>query len=115
MEAGPVKNWLHSTAALLRRVFAASNTYRSLHTLYEELGLFGTASSIVLPNFENVLHHYPLTIGEYALGHGCGGSGQHPGARVPDDRRPSLANSEDNVSTTVRSYTTRAHTTRAWT
>ena len=67
MEAGPVKNWLHSTAALLRRVFASSNTYRSLHTLYEELGLFGTASTIVLPNFQNVLHHYPLTIGEYAL------------------------------------------------
>lgn len=67
MESGPVKTWLHDTAALLRAIFASSNTYRSLHTIYEELGLFGTGCSIVLPDFDNVLHHYPLTIGEYAL------------------------------------------------
>lgn len=67
MESGPVKTWLHDTAALLRAIFASSNTYRSLHTIYEELGLFGTAAAIVLPNFENVLHHYTLTVGEYAL------------------------------------------------
>ena len=67
MESGPVKSWLHDTATLLRAIFASSNTYRSLHTLYEELGLFGTGCSIVLPDFDNVLHHYPLTIGEYAL------------------------------------------------
>ena len=68
MENAGVKAWLHDSAVLLRAIFAASNTYRSLHTLYEELGLFGTASSIVLPDFDNVIHHYPLTIGEYALG-----------------------------------------------
>ena len=67
MESGPVKTWLHDTAALLRAIFASSNTYRSLHTIYEELGLFGTGASIVLPDFDNVLHHYPLTVGEYAL------------------------------------------------
>jgi hypothetical protein len=67
MESGPVRTWLHDTAALLRAIFAGSNTYRSLHTLYEELGLFGTAATIVLPDFENVIHHYPLTVGEYAL------------------------------------------------
>lgn len=67
MESGPVKAWLHDTAALLRAIFARSNTYRSLHAIYEELGLFGTGASIVLPDFDTVLHHYPLTIGEYAL------------------------------------------------
>ena len=67
MENGAVKAWLHDTAALLRAIFASSNTYRSLHTIYEELGLFGTGASIVLPNFNNVIHHYPLTVGEYAL------------------------------------------------
>lgn len=67
MESGPVKAWLHDTAALLRAIFASSNTYRALHTIYEELGLFGTACSIVLPDFDNVIHHYPLTAGEYAL------------------------------------------------
>ncbi len=67
MEAGAVKAWLHDVSALLRAIFASSNTYRSLHTLYEELGLFGTAATVVLPNFTNVIHHYPLTVGEYAL------------------------------------------------
>lgn len=67
MESGPVKAWLHDTAALLRAIFATSNTYRGLHTIYEELGLFGTACSVVLPDFDNVIHHYPLTVGEYAL------------------------------------------------
>lgn len=67
MESGPVKSWLHDAATLIRAIFASSNTYRSLHTIYEELGLFGTGASIVLPDFDNVLHHYPLTVGEYAL------------------------------------------------
>lgn len=67
MEKGDVKTWLHDAAVVLRAIFARSNTYRSLHTMYEELGLFGTAASVVLPDFDNVIHHYPLTIGEYAL------------------------------------------------
>ena len=103
MEAGSVKNWLHNTAALLRRVFASSNTYRSLHTLYEELGLFGTASSIVLPNFENVLHHYPLTIGEYALATDAEGQ-VNTLAREFQLTVEQLVGQfgKDNVSTTVR-------------
>lgn len=67
MESGAVKTWLHESASVLRSIFAASNTYRSLHTIYEELGLFGTAASVVLPDFDNVLHHYPLTAGEFSL------------------------------------------------
>ena len=67
MEAQAVKTWLHDTANLIRSIFTSSNTYRALHVMYDELGLFGTAASIVLPDFENVIHHYPLTIGEYAI------------------------------------------------
>ena len=67
MESGAVKTWLHESAGVLRAIFAASNTYRSLHTIYEELGLFGTAASVVLPDFDNVIHHYPLTAGEFSL------------------------------------------------
>lgn len=67
MESAAVKTWLHDTTELLRTIFASSNTYRALHTIYEELGLFGTAASVVLPDFDNVIHHHPLTVGEYAL------------------------------------------------
>ncbi len=67
-KSGPVRSWLFQTTTLLRAVFNKSNTYHALHSLYDELGLFGTGATIVLPNFENVIHHHALTIGEYALG-----------------------------------------------
>ena len=35
--------------------------------MYEELGAFGTGVSIVLPDFQNIIHHYPLTTGEYCI------------------------------------------------
>ena len=63
-----VKAWLFRSGEIMQAVFSHSNTYRALHMMYEELGLFGTAATVIVPNFNNVLHHYPLTIGEYALG-----------------------------------------------
>ena len=72
----PVKLWLTDVTRLMQRIFQKSNTYRALHSIYEELGGFGTGVSIVLPDFNNVIHHYTLTVGEYALaadhqGHIC--------------------------------------------
>lgn len=67
MESSAVKAWLHDTGELIRAIYAASNTYRALHGLYEELGAFGTAATFVLPDFDNVIHHYPMTVGEYAI------------------------------------------------
>ena len=63
----PVKVWLDDVTKRMQLVFQKSNTYRALHTMYEELGAFGTAVSIVLPDFNNVIHHYPITTGEYAI------------------------------------------------
>ena len=63
----PVKLWLDDTTKRMQTVFQKSNTYRSLHQLYEELGAFGTGASIILPDFKNVIHHYPLTTGEYCI------------------------------------------------
>ena len=63
----PVKLWLADVTQRMQGVFQRSNTYRTLHQMYEELGAFGTAASIVLPDYQNVIHHYPVTIGEYAI------------------------------------------------
>jgi len=63
----PVKMWLDDVAKRMQLVFQKSNTYRSLHMMYEELGAFGTAAAIVLPDFNNIIHHYPLTCGEYCI------------------------------------------------
>jgi hypothetical protein len=51
----------------MQMVFQRSNTYRAMHKMYEELGAFGTGVSIVLPDFQNIIHHYPLTTGEYCI------------------------------------------------
>lgn len=66
-EFAPVKQWLQDVGDKMRAIFQASNTYNALHQCYEELGAFGTWADFVMPDFENVLHHYPMTIGEYAL------------------------------------------------
>lgn len=67
MKHGAVKLWLHRTTELMLEIFSKSNTYNALHSGYHELGLFGTWASIIVPNFENVIHHHPLTIGEFAV------------------------------------------------
>lgn len=66
-EFGPVKLWLNDVTNLMLAVFAKSNTYRSLHSMYEELGCFGTAASVVMSDFDNIIHHQTLTCGEYAI------------------------------------------------
>jgi len=67
MQYDPVKLWLNKCAQIMREIYARSNTYRSLHMLYEELGAFGTAVTIIRPDFNDVIRHYPLTCGEYAI------------------------------------------------
>lgn len=62
-----VRVWLDDVTQRILDVFAKSNTYRALHQIYLELGAFGTGGSIVLHDFDNVIHHYPVTIGEYAI------------------------------------------------
>lgn len=65
--SAPVKVWLAEATRLMQMVFAKSNTYRALHSTYEELGAFGTAAKVVLSDYQNVIHMYPLTAGEYAI------------------------------------------------
>jgi hypothetical protein len=67
MKYQPVKLWLNYVTAAMLDVFSRSNTYRMLHGMYEELGAFGTSASVVMDDFEKVIHHYPLTIGEFCL------------------------------------------------
>jgi hypothetical protein len=68
MEFDPVRWWLHDVSELMRDIYAKSNTYNSLHSMYEELGAFGSACSIIEDDFDTVIHHTVLTAGEYALG-----------------------------------------------
>lgn len=66
-EYTPVKEWLHQVQTIMYRVYAASNTYNSLHQLYSELGVFGTGAMGVFSDFENVIHCTTYTAGAYML------------------------------------------------
>lgn len=62
-----VKAWCYDVATIMRRVFSKSNIYRVLHTIYDELGLFGTGPAILSGHYDNIIHGYPLTAGEYCI------------------------------------------------
>jgi len=68
MEFGSAKEWLHNATQVTETIFHSGNTYLALQRCYDELGAFGTWADFVRDDFENVIHHYPLTVGEYALG-----------------------------------------------
>ena len=63
----PVKEWLFHVSSLMHRIFQSSNTYRALHSVYGQLGNFGTAPSLVIDDFEDVLRHFTLPVGEYRI------------------------------------------------
>ena len=66
-ERPAVKRWLDNVEKRMREVFNQSNTYRAMRQSYRDLLVYGTHGDIVLDDFESVLHHYPMTMGEYAL------------------------------------------------
>lgn len=67
MKYKAVQLWLDQVQMMMRAVFARSNTYRVLHHMYTELGVFGTSAAVITPDFDNIIHAYGLTVGEYAI------------------------------------------------
>ena len=63
----PVKLWLDAVQKRMLDLFQRTNTYQFLHTAYLELGLYGTAATFLDDDFQNVIHGYPLTCGEYRI------------------------------------------------
>lgn len=67
MEQESVKLYLMKVERIMREIFNQSNTYTSLHSLYQELAVFGTGSMGVYEDFENVIRCKTYTIGSYML------------------------------------------------
>jgi len=67
MEFGPVKQWLHIVRERMLAMFSGSNFYNVVHSLYQELGGFGTGAMIVEADEQSGLRCRPFTIGEYYL------------------------------------------------
>lgn len=68
LEDADVQRYLDEVTAIQRRALQKSNTYRVLPHIYRELVVFGTGAALALPDFDNVLHLYPLVTGSYWLG-----------------------------------------------
>lgn len=66
-EYTPVRSWLDDVARALRGMFAKSNLYNVLPSIYGELAPFGTAALQVVDDPISVMRFYPYTIGSYAL------------------------------------------------
>jgi hypothetical protein len=67
MRVPAVKQWLSQITRISLDIMAKSNTYRMLHSTYEELGAFGTGASVMMDDFERVIHNYPMTFGEFSI------------------------------------------------
>lgn len=62
-----VKQWLNDVTDLMLTIFQKSNTYRALHNIYKELGVFGTGAAVIMKDYDTVIHIHPVTIGEYCI------------------------------------------------
>lgn len=65
---GPVKEWLHDVTQRMLTVFATSNVYNSLPTVYGDMGVFGTAACAMLGDDLDLLRTYTYPIGSYVVG-----------------------------------------------
>lgn len=67
MEVAAVSQWLDHCTTTMLNVFQRSNTYKALHHLYREIGAYATGASVVLPDFDTVIHHRPQTVGSFCI------------------------------------------------
>lgn len=62
-----VVEYLGRLQNLIGRLFHKTNTYNSLHQLYRELCLFGTAVDLIYDDPRQMMVHHVLTAGEYCI------------------------------------------------
>jgi len=74
MQIGNVKYWLDDVNTRMLDIFAKSNIYGSLASIYEEVATFGTSCSFLEEDYNEVIRLRVYTVGEYYLG--CGPDGR---------------------------------------
>lgn len=62
-----VKEWLGLVEDRIRVAFAKSNIYRAFHTMYLDLGLYGTAAAVIEADEKDMLRAYVQPVGAYML------------------------------------------------
>jgi len=72
-ETGPVKEWLEDVTKVLLEVFARSNLYNVLPSLYQEIGVFGTGAIYIEEDSNDIIRCWNFAPGEYCLATDQGG------------------------------------------
>lgn len=67
MKYRTVKEYMETVERIMRDIFAQSNLYQVLPHTYGELATFGTACVLTMPNFNDVVRFFPITVGQYVL------------------------------------------------
>lgn len=62
-----VREWCDLVARVILDIFQKGNTYRMLHGIYQELGVFGTSAALILDDYKDVMRGYNLTTGEFCI------------------------------------------------
>lgn len=68
-----VRMYLDDVQQILFDIYAKSNFYDVMYSLYEELGTFGTAAAIIEEDYKTTIRCRCFTAGEYYLGTGADG------------------------------------------
>jgi hypothetical protein len=68
MEFTPVKIWLDKIQKIMFDIYAKSNVYGALYTIYNEVGSFCTACALLEDDYRDIIRMRAYTIGEYYLG-----------------------------------------------
>lgn len=71
-ERQEVQEWCDDVQTLMSRVMATSGFYKALHSLYEEIAVFGTGCVVIMPDWERVINCTTLSAGTYYLGRSTG-------------------------------------------
>lgn len=106
-EWGPVRQWLDICAKILGDIFAASNFYTSIATVYKDLGVFCTGTMAIYEDHDNVIRCENWALGEYYLANGPRGDADVAYREfvqtIPQVAREfGLDNCSDNVKAGVR-------------
>ena len=69
----PVRLWLDDVERRMFHAMSQTNIYNSLHTLYQEVGAFGTGCMLIEEDIKHVFLAQTFTVGEYCLSYGIDG------------------------------------------
>lgn len=67
MESTEVRIWLEKVEKIVSMVMSKSNIYNSIHTLYTELGVFGTGALGIFEDYDKVIRTECYTAGTYYI------------------------------------------------